>query len=56
MAAGTSSKGVVTNDLVKQANSMLFATIFQAYLECSDEIQQGIREMVAIVMTGVGRG
>jgi lambda repressor-like predicted transcriptional regulator len=29
--------------------SRMFADVFQAYMECSDEIQQAIREMVDIV-------
>lgn len=38
-------------DDIKQANAMLFAQIFgQAYMEASDEIQTGIREMVRIVI------
>ena len=49
MAAGLLENAVGANDRVNQANSLLFATIFQAYLECSEAIQQGIREMVAII-------
>ncbi len=38
-----------TTDNLRTAEGLLFANIFQAYLECSDEIQEGVREMVSII-------
>jgi len=45
----TRTKG---NDRAPDANlitSRMFAQVFQAYLECSDEVQAALREMVGIV-------
>ena len=45
----TSKKGAKKNAIPTQAFSKVFAETLRAYLECSDEVQSAIREMVEVI-------